>query len=51
MLLVVFLNFKFTFIEHLENALNKLNKAINILRKLPTFSAFVRPHLDYGDAL
>lgn len=48
-LLGVYSNFKFAFIEHLENALNKLNKAVNILRKLPTFSTFARPHLDYGD--
>ena len=49
-----------TFEEHLKNVFNKTNKTIGLLRKLfnslprraliNIYKAFVRPHLDYGDA-
>ena len=48
-------------LEHLNNVLNKVNKTIGLLRKLQNllsrstlitvYTAFVRPHLDYGDIL
>ena len=57
----VTLDVKLTFDEHLNNVLNKVNKAIGLLRKLQNllsrstlitiYKAFVRPHLDYGDIL
>ena len=60
-LLKSILDVKLTFDEHLNNPLNKVNKAVGLLRKLENllsrstlitiFKAFVRPHLDYGDIL
>ena len=57
----MFLDFKLTFQEHLENMLNKVNKTIGLLRKLQNtlprpslltiYKSFIRPHLDYGDAI
>ena len=57
----VTLDVKLTFDKHLNNALNKVNKTIGLLRKLQNllsgstlitiYKAFVRPHLDYGDVL
>ena len=57
----VTLDVKVTFDEHVNNVLNKVNKAIGLLRKLQNllsrstlitiYKAFVRPHLDYGDIL
>ena len=57
----VTLDVKLTFDEQLNNVLNKVNKAIGLLRKLQNllsrstlitiYKAFVRPHLDYGDIL
>ena len=52
---------KLNFQEHLKNTLNKVNKTIGLLRKLENFlprgplltiyKSFIRPHLDYGDAI
>ena len=57
----VILDVKLTFEEHLKNVFNKTNKTIGLLWKLSNllprqalvtiYKAFVRPHLDYGDAL
>ena len=57
----VTLDVKLTFDEQLNNVLNKVNKAIGLLRKLQNllsrstlitiYKAFVRSHLDYGDIL
>ena len=57
--LVVILDLKLTFEEHLKNVFNKTNRTIGLLRKLSNllprqavvtiYKAFVRPHLDYGD--
>ena len=55
------LDVKLTFEEHLKNVFNKINKTIALLRKLSSslprqalvaiYKAFVKPFLDYGDAL
>ena len=52
---------KLNFQEHLKNILNKVNKTIGVLRKLQNilpheplltiYKSFVRPHLNYGDAI
>ena len=52
---------KLTFDKHLNNVLNKVNKTIDLLRKLQNllswltlitiYKAFVRLHLDYGNIL
>ena len=52
---------KLNFQEHFQNTLNKVNKAIGLLRKLQNilpgeplltiYKSFVRPHLDYGDVI
>ena len=52
---------KLNFQEHLQNILNKVNKFIELLRKLQNilpreplltiYKSFVRPHLYYGDIL
>ena len=52
---------KLNFQEHLKNILNKVNKTIGLLRKLQNIlprdpllticKSFIRPHLDYGDAI
>ena len=57
----MFLDFKLTFQEHLENMLNKVNKTIGLLRKLQNtlprpslltiYKSFIRPHLDYGNVM
>ena len=57
----VILDFKLTFEEHLNNVLAKVNKAVDLLRKLRNilprttlitiYKAFIRPHLDYSDDL
>ena len=57
----MFLDFKLTFQEHLENMLNKVNKTIGLLRKLQNtlprlslltiYKSFIRPHLDYGNII
>ena len=57
----VILDVKLTFVEHLKNVFNKVNKTIGLLRKLSNllrrqalviiYKAFIRPHLDYGDVL
>ena len=58
----VTLDVNFTFDEHLNNVLNKVNKTIGLLRKLlqnllsrstliTIYKAFVRSHLDYRDIL
>ena len=57
----VILDFKETFEEHLNNVLAKVSKAVGLLRKLRNtlsrttlitiYKAFIRPHLDYGDAV
>ena len=57
----VTLDVKLTFVEHLNNVLNKVDKTIDLLHKLQNllsrstlitiYKAFVRPHLDYGDIL
>ena len=59
--LSVVLDFKLTFEEHLKNVLVKVNKAVSFLHKLRNllprtslitiYKAFIRQHLDYGDAL
>ena len=59
--LCVILDFKLTFEEHLNNVLAKVNKAVDLLRKLRNlltraklitiYKAFIRSHLDYGDVL
>ena len=59
--LVVILDFKLTFEDHLNNVLGKVNKEVGLLRKLRNllprttlitiYKAFIRPHLDYGDVL
>ena len=57
----VTLDFKLTFEEYLPNVFSKVNKTIGLLRKLQNllprttlitiYTAFDRPHLDYGDIL
>ena len=56
----VILDVKLTFEEHLKNVFNKTNKTIGLLKKLSNllprqalvtiYKAFIRPHLDYGNA-
>ena len=53
------LNEKINFSEHINQKLKKVNKSINLLRKLNLtlprcslliiYKSFTRPHLDYGD--
>ena len=53
------LDFKLTYEEHLNNVLAKVNKAVDLLRKLRNIlrratlitihKASIRPHLGYGD--
>ena len=55
------LDFKLNFQEHFENMLNRVNKAIGLLRKsqntlprpslLTIYKSFISPHLDYGDII
>ena len=55
------LPYTLTFHEHFSNDLNKVNKVIDLLRKIQNllqrstlntiYKAFARPHLDYGDIL
>ena len=55
------LDTKLNFQEHLNNVLSKVNKTIELLRKLQAFlprqslvtvyKAFIRPHLDYRDII
>ena len=55
------LDTKLDFQEHLKSILNKVNKAIGLLRKLHNtlprlslltiYKSFIRPHLDYGDII
>ena len=55
------LHTKLNFQEHLKNILNKVNKTIRLLRKLPTIlprgpllticKSFIRPDLGYGDVI
>ena len=55
------LDSKLNFQEHLKNILNKVNKTIVLLKNLQNIlprgplltihKSFVRPHLDYGDAI
>ena len=55
------LDFKLDFNEHISNKINKCNKIIGIMKKLSLFllwktllkicKSFVRPSLDYGDAI
>ena len=55
------LDTKLNFQEHLKNVLNKVIKTIGLLRKLQNslprgllltiYKSFIRPHLDYGDAI
>ena len=55
------LGFKQTFEDHVNNVLPKANKSVGLIRKLRNFlpratliaiyKAFIRPHLNYGDAL
>ena len=57
----VMLDFKWTFEEHLNNISAKGSKAVDLLRELRNtlprttlitiYKAFIRPHLDYGDAV
>ena len=57
----VILDFRLTSEEHLNNILDKVNKAVGLLRILcnvltrttliTTYKAFIPPHLDYGDVL
>ena len=57
----VYLDGKLDFVKRLQNMFKKINKAINLLRKLQNnlprgplvtiYKSFVRPHLDYGDIL
>ena len=57
----VTLDDKFTFDEHVNNVLNRVNQTIDLLRKLQNllpvstlitiYKAFGRPHLDCGDFL
>ena len=59
--LIVTLDVKLTFEEHLKSVFNKTNKTIGRLRKFSNFlprqalaiiyKALVRPHLDYDDVL
>ena len=52
---------KMNFQKHVNNVLSKVNKIIGLLRKLQAFlprqslvtvyTAFIRPHLDYGDII
>ena len=59
--LVVILDVKLTFEEHLKNVFNKTSKTVGLLRKLSNllprqailtiYKTFVRPHLQYGDVL
>ena len=59
--LSVVLDFKLTFEEHLKYVLVKVNNAVSFLPKLrnllprtsliTVYKAFIRQHLDYGDAL
>ena len=56
----IMLGFKKTFEDHVINVLAKVNKSVGLIRKLLNFlpgatliiyKAFIRPHLNYGDAL
>ena len=57
----MFLDFKLSFIEHLETVFAKVNRGIAILCKLQTvlprealltiYKSFIRPHFDYGDVI
>ena len=57
----VILDFRLTSEEHLSNILDKVNKAVGLLRILRNvltrttvitiYKAFIPPHLDYGDVL
>ena len=57
----VYLDGKLDFVKRLQNMFKKINKAINLLRKLQNnlprgplvtiYKSFLRPHLDYGDIL
>ena len=55
----MFLDVKLDFQEHFKNIYSKVNKTIDLLRKLHNtlprlplltiYKSFIRPHLDYGD--
>ena len=57
----MFLDDKLNFGEHLKYIANKVNKSIGLLRKLQNllprrslvtiYKSFIRPHIDYGDAI
>ena len=57
----IILDSKLNFQDHLENMLNKVNKTIELLRKLENilpggplltlYKSFIRPHFDYGDVI
>ena len=49
----MYLDTKFNFQEHLNNELSKVNKTIELLRKLQAtvYKVFIRPHFDYGDII
>ena len=59
--LVIILDFKLTFEDYFNNVLAKVNKAVDLLRKLRNllprttlitiYKAFIRPYLVYGDIL
>ena len=59
--MVVILDFKLTFEDHLNNVLAKVNKTVGLLHKLQNSlsrtmlitidKTYIRPHLDYGDLL
>ena len=57
----MFLDDKLNFGEHLKYIANKVNKSIELLRKLQNllprqslvtiYKSFIRPHIDYGDVI
>ena len=59
--LVMILDTKLDFQEHLKDKLSKISKTIGLLRKLQKiltraplltiYKSFIRPHLDYGDII
>ena len=59
--MVIFLDNKLDFDEHIKGVFEKTRKSIGLIRKLRNFlprpsllqiyKSFVRPHLDYGDII
>ena len=59
--LCVVLDYRLSFEDHLKIILNKVNKTIQVFRKLQNvlprspllaiYKGFIRPHLDYGDII